>query len=128
MPAQRTSGHAVRTAEGEPSTPEDAARRVYDLALTFQERSQHTEARLIEQFETVVQDLSPHLGDLMVLDDEDERLWLKRNGRFEAEVVPERESEDAPAEGDWKRLSSPDDLVEFYDPTDVFGDLAEALA
>ena len=72
----------------------DAARRVYDLALTFQERSQHTEARLIEQFETVVQELSPHLGDMMVLDDDDERLWLKRNGRFEAEVVPEREEDD----------------------------------
>jgi hypothetical protein len=64
----------------------------------------------------------------MVLDDEDERLWLKRNGRFEAEVVPEREADDGEiAEGDWRRLASPDDLVEFYDPTDVFGDLAEAL-
>jgi len=114
--------------QGEPANEEDAARRIYDLALTFQERSQHTEARLLEQFETVVQEVAPYLGDLMVLDDEDERLWLKRNGRFEAEVVPERESEDAPAEGSWKRLSSPDDLVEFYDPTDVFGDLAEALA
>src|SRR3954467_5241297 len=115
-------------AEGEPANTEDAARRVYDLALTFQERSQHTEARLLEQFEAVVQELAPYLGDIMVLDDEDERLWLKRNGRFEAEVVPERETEDGPAEGDWKRLSTPDDLVEFYDPTDVFGDLAEALA
>ncbi len=28
----------------------------------------------------------------------------------------------------WRRLETPDDLVEFYDPTDVFGDLAEALA
>jgi len=115
-------------AKGEPVDAEDAARRIYDLALTFQERSQHTEARLIEQFETVAQDLAPHLGDLMVLDDEDERLWLKRNGHFEAEVVPERDSEDKVAEGDWKRLSSPDDMVEFYDPTDIFGDLAEALA
>jgi hypothetical protein len=112
---------------GEPANEEEAARRIYDLALTFQERSQHTEARLLEQFETVVQELAPYLGDLMVLDDDDERLWLKRNGRFEAEVVPERETEDG-AEGAWKRLSSPDDLVEFYDPTDVFGDLAEALA
>jgi hypothetical protein len=117
-----------QAALGEPKNEEDAARRVYDLALTFQERSQHTEARLLEQFETVVQDLSPYLGDLMVLDDDDERLWLKRNGRFEAEVVPERDSDDAAHEGDWKRLSSVDDLVEFYDPTDVFGDLAEALA
>jgi len=114
--------------QGEPRDAEDAARRVYDLALTFQERSQHSEARLIEQFETVAQDLSPHLGDLMILDDDDERLWLKRNGHFEAEVVPEREEGDESAEGKWKRLSSPDDMVEFYDPTDVFGDLAEALA
>ncbi len=114
--------------KGEPVDAEDAARRVYDLALTFQERSQHTEARLIEQFETVAQDIAPYLGDLMVLDDDDERLWLKRNGRFEAEVVPERDETDSAAEGSWKRLSGPDDLVEFYDPTDIFGDLAEALA
>ena len=117
---------------GAPVDADDAARRMYDLALTFQERSQHTEARLVEQFETIVQELAPVLGDLMVLDDEDERLWLKRNGRFEAEVVPERDAEDAEdaeeREGAWRRLDSPDELVEFYDPTDVFGDLAEALA
>jgi hypothetical protein len=115
--------------EAQPTNADEAARRMYDLALTFQERSQHTEARLIEQFETVVQELAPFVGDLMVLDDEDERLWLKRNGRFEAEVVPERDAEDGElTEGDWRRLEGPDDLVEFYDPTDVFGDLAEALA
>jgi hypothetical protein len=116
----------TNAAQGEPADAEEAARRLYDLALTFQERSQHSEARLVEQFETVSQDLAPFLGDLMILDDEDERLWFKRNGRFEAEVVPERD-EDAP-EGDWRRLEGADDLVEFYDPTDVFGDLAEALA
>lgn len=119
----------VQTAEGAPVDAEDAARRVYDLALTFQERSQHSEARLIEQFEGAAQDLALVLGDVMILDDDDERLWLKRNGRFEAEVVPERDPDDpSDAEGDWRRLSTPDTLVEFYDPTDVFGDLAEALA
>ena len=114
-------------AQGEPENADEAASRLYDLALTFQERSQHTEARLLEQFETLVSDLSPFVGDMMILDDDDERLWLKRNGHFEAEVVPEA-SEDGATEGAWKRLSSPDDMVEFYDPTDVFGDLAEALA
>ncbi len=118
-----------QAALGAPTDAEDAARRMYDLALTFQERSQHSEARLIEQFEGAAQDLAPVLGDLMILDDEDERLWLKRNGRFEAEVVPERDPDDPDdQEGDWKRLESPDAMVEFYDPTDVFGDLAEALA
>jgi hypothetical protein len=115
-------------AKGEPKDADEAASRLYDLALTFQERSQHTEARLIEQFETLVKDLSPFVGDLMVLDDDDERLWLKRNGHFEAEVVPEDEGEGGAPSGGWKRLSSPDDMVEFYDPTDVFGDLAEAIA
>ena len=118
-----------QTAEGAPVDAEDAARRVYDLALTFQERSQHSEARLIEQFEGAAQDLALVFGDVMILDDDDERLWLKRNGRFEAEVVPERDPDDPDdREGDWRRLSTPDTLVEFYDPTDVFGDLAEALA
>jgi hypothetical protein len=116
-----------QSAQAEPADANEAASRLYDLALTFQERSQHTEARLLEQFETLVADLSPFVGDLMVLDDEDERLWLKRNGHFEAEVVPEAD-EDGNREGSWKRLSSPDDMVEFYDPTDVFGDLAEAIA
>ncbi len=119
---------ARQSAQGEPANAEEAASRLYDLALTFQERSQHTEARLIEQFETLVKDLSPFVGDLMVLDDDDERLWLKKNGHFEAEVVPEAEEEGGAKEGAWKRLSSPDDMVEFYDPTDVFGDLAEAIA
>ena len=118
-----------QAAAGKPVDEHDAARRVYDLSLTFQERSQHSEARLVEQFETAVQDIASYLGDLMILDDEDERLWLKRNGHFEAEVVPEAEEDGETAnEGEWRRLNTPDDLVEFYDPTDVFGDLAEALA
>ena len=31
-------------------------------------------------------------------------------------------------EGQWRRLESPEELVEFYDPTDVFGDVADAIA
>jgi hypothetical protein len=30
--------------------------------------------------------------------------------------------------GEWRTLQTPEELVEFYDPTDVFGDLADALA
>lgn len=122
---------AQQELEGEPADAQDAARRLYDLALTFQERSQHSEARLLEQFEVAAVNLAPFLGDVMILDDEDERLWFKANGRFEAEVVPQREDEDeepAASEAEWRRLNGPDELVEFYDPTDVFGDFAEALA
>jgi hypothetical protein len=101
---------------------EAAARRLYDLALEFQERSQTSEARLLEQFEDAAEGASGLLGELVIVDDDDERLVLTAEGEFRAEVLPEE------GDGTWRTLDGPDDLVEFYDPTDVFGDLADALA
>ena len=62
------------------------------------------------------------IGDLVIVDDDDERLMLTAGGTFRAEVIPED------AEEAWRTLDGADELVEFYDPTDVFGDLADALA
>jgi hypothetical protein len=101
---------------------EAAARRLYDLALEYQERSQRTESRLLDDFESAAATASNLIGELVIVDDDDERLMLTATGAFRAEVVPEE------AEGTWRTLSGPDELVEFYDPTDVFGDLADALA
>lgn len=118
---------AARSPEDVPAEAAEAARRLYDLALTFQERSQQTEARMIEQFEAAAQGLASVIGDQMILDDEDERLWFKSSGAFEAEVMPERDEDDE-SEGVWVGLHSPEEMVQFYDPTDLFGDLAESLA
>jgi hypothetical protein len=109
-------------AEDEPRDPDEAASRLYDLALSFQERSQGQESRILEQFEAAAERLSRHLGDLLIVDDDDERLTLTGAGHLRAEVVPEDE------EGRWRTLESSEDLVQFYDPTDVFGDIAEAVA
>jgi len=57
-----------------------------------------------------------------VIDDDDERLTLGRSGHIRAEVEPEGD------EGEWRKLTTPEELVEFYDPTDVFGDIADAIA
>ena len=101
---------------------EQAAHRLYDLSLEYQEGSQRSEARLLEQFEGVAANLVSVIGDLVIVDDDDERLVLTAAGKFRAEVVPED------SEGIWRNLETADELVEFYDPTDVFGDLADALA
>jgi hypothetical protein len=98
-----------------------AAQRLYDLALEFQERSQRSEARLLEQFEDASSVLIGKIGDLIVNDDDDERLTLTASGEFRAEVLTEEENE-------WRPLTTAEELVEYYDPTDVFGDLADALA
>ena len=100
---------------------ESAARRLYDLALEYQERSQRSEARLLDEFEGASAGLVAVIGDMIIVDDDDERLSLTTTG-FRAEVIPE-DSED-----EWRTLGGADELVEFYDPTDVFGDLADALA
>src|SRR5262245_48102187 len=98
-----------------------AAQRLYDLALEYQERSQRAESRLLEQFEEAAGLLTARIGDLIINDDDDERLTLTAGGEFSAEVLTEEDNE-------WRRLNSADELVEYYDPTDVFGDLADALA
>ena len=100
---------------------ESAARRLYDLALEYQERSQRSEARLLDEFEGASESMVTIIGDLIIVDDEDERLSLTPKG-FRAEVIPED------AEDEWRTLTGSGELVEFYDPTDVFGDLADALA
>lgn len=121
------AGAADSWAAGQPVTltesdDESAARRLYDLALEYQERSQRNEARLLEDFETASTGLISMIGDLVIVDDDDERLVLTAAGTFRAEVVPED------ADSTWRTLDGADELVEFYDPTDVFGDLADALA
>jgi hypothetical protein len=113
---------AGQPAEVEVDDDDAAARRLYDLALEYQERSQRTEARLLDDFEVAAATASNVIGDLVIVDDDDERLVLARSGAFRAEVVPEE------AAGTWRTLTGPDELVEYYDPTDVFGDLADALA
>jgi len=110
--------------EEAPETEDEAAERLYDLALAFQEKSQQTEAHLFEQFESAAADVAAVLGEFVIIDDDDERLTLRASGCFSAQVMPE---EGAPS-GEWRKLDSPEDIVEFYDPTDVFGDLADALA
>ena len=62
------------------------------------------------------------VGGLTIVDDADERLTLQADGRFHGEVVPEEEPDR------WRQLEEPEDIVQFYDPTDIFGDLAESIA
>lgn len=113
---------AARTAPLEEGDDEGAARRLYDLALRYQERSQRSEAQLLSEFEGAAASLSGMIGELIIVDDDDERLALTGSGTFRAEVVPEE------SDGQWRTLTSAGELVEFYDPTDVFGDLADSLA
>jgi len=57
----------------------------------------------------------------VVTEDDDERLVLATGARFRASVLSEES-------GKWEALEDPGSIVEYYDPTDVFSDLADAIA
>jgi len=116
---------ADQWAAGQPDVPEardeqTAAAALYGLALDFQDRSQRTEGGLIEGFENAATSLLGLVGTLVIVDDDDEHLSLGTGG-FRGRVIPEGATA-------WQDISSPDQIVRYYDPTDVFGDLAEAIA
>lgn len=120
--------------DGPVSGEQDAARRLYNLALSYQERSQRSEADLVERFQVAAGRYASELGELLVVESDEERLVLQATGVFRAEVEAEDEDGDEAADSnasssaDWLVLATPEELVGFYDPTDVFGDLADALA
>jgi hypothetical protein len=119
------AGAADQWAAGQPEVPEahdeqSAATALYELALDFQDRSQRTEGGLIEGFENAATSLLGMVGTLVIVDDDDEHLSLGTGG-FRGRVIPEGATS-------WQDISSPDQIVRYYDPTDVFGDLAEAIA
>jgi len=116
---------ADQWAAGQPEVPEardeqTAAAALYGLALDFQDRSQRTEAGLVEGFENAASSLLGMVGTVVIVDDDDEHLSLATGG-FRGRVIPEGATS-------WQDISSPDQIVRYYDPTDIFGDLAEALA
>jgi hypothetical protein len=115
--AARGSGPS-RARGGSPA--ESAAAALYELALDFQERSQAVEAGLITGFETAAGVLTDRLPPIVVVDDLDEHLELGPTG-FSGRVIAEGET-------GWTDISRADQIVRFYDPTDVFGDLADAIA
>lgn len=114
------AGRAPVVAEADDE--ESAAAALYNLALDFQEKSQASEASLLDQFEEAIGRLAGQLGEIIIVDDEDERLVLTADGRFRGEVVPDDDA------GVWRELGSAEEIVAYYDPTDVFGDLADTLA
>jgi hypothetical protein len=100
----------------------DAARRLYELALDYLERSRSAQAALVAEFEDDAAALSDLVGEMAIDVDVDERLVLTSTGRFSGRVLVDKPTES------WREINSAEDVAEFYDPTDLFADLADAIA
>jgi hypothetical protein len=112
--ADALSGHATE--------PAAVASRLRAIAESFATRGEHIEASLLDAFQKQAAPIAAKCGDIQIKDAEDERLSLRADGFFAGKVIPD----DAPTT--WRALETPLDVVDFYDPSDLFGDLAEHLA
>jgi hypothetical protein len=112
----------VATTHDEDVELEEIAAQLRALALTFATRSEAVEARLLEGFKAEAAALANQSGGLVIRDADDERLSFRADGSFSGEVVPE----DAPTS--WRQLETALDIVNFYDPSELFADLADRLA
>ena len=79
------------------------------------------EAGLLDEFGADAAALSAVVGEIVITEDDDERLILDSGARFRAAVLAEET-------GRWEELREAASIVEYYDPTDVFSDLADAIA
>jgi hypothetical protein len=131
--ASVSASHETRDpTEAEPTTPdmasdktltaETAARDLADLARRFEAASLSAEAALVRAFQREARDLTGQTGRLELTESDDERLSIDAAGAIAADVIPED------AGGAWRHLATPEELVEFYDPADLFDDLSDALA
>ena len=108
-----------------PATADEGAAVVasialHDLALAWREQTLDAEAMLFAEFNGAAARLARTLGEFVIVDDDDEQLILDGYGQLKAHVLDR-------STGAWRELDTPDDLVDSYDPTDVFADLADAL-
>ena len=108
-----------------PSDSADArlrsARALYDLAVEFADRSMEAQARLLAEFSERAAELCADVGPILIDRDDDESLRLGTDGILSGEVLDQDT-------GAWRAVESPDEVVRYYDSTDVFLDLADALS
>jgi hypothetical protein len=108
-----------------PATPDEgpdvAAETLHTMALLWRLQALDAEATLFDEFGQASTGLARELGRFTIVDDDDEQLMIDGDGQLLARVLDR-------STGAWRELARPDELVESYDPTDVFEDLADALA
>ncbi|HJW22175.1 MAG TPA: hypothetical protein VJ506_07095 [Candidatus Limnocylindrales bacterium] len=99
-----------------------AVSRILALAQQFASRSRQSQAALIQEFEDAVREHVELLGPLSVEDDEDEQLVLGADGRFQGRVLVEDDGG-----SHWEAIGGPLDVIDHYDPVDLFADLSVAI-
>jgi hypothetical protein len=120
-------------AELPPSQQETlAAQRLWQLADAYRAQLGTAQAQILREFSANAEEVLRRTGDLSLLDETDDILVLRADGRFETSLdLSDRSREvltDVEARRSGLAVTEARTIAEFYDPADVLHWVHEALA
>ncbi len=108
-----------------------AAQRLWQLADAYRSQLQEQQASLLREFVGNAEDALLRTGDLVLLDEADDVLVLRSDGRFETTLnladLPPRGVESMEAHRQGLTVTDARTVAEFYDPADVLQWVTESL-
>ena len=115
------------TADGFP-----AAQRLWQLADAYRAQLGSAQAQLLREFSANAEEVLRRTGDLTLLDEEQDMLILRSDGRFETSLDLSDRPEDVVGSVEARRqgltVTEAKTIAVFYDPADVLHWVTEALA
>jgi hypothetical protein len=108
-----------------------AAQRLWQLADAYRSQLQEQQAGLLREFVGNAEDALRLTGDIVLLDESEDTLVLRGDGRFETTLnltdLPPRAADAVEAHRDGLTVTDARTVAEFYDPADVLQWVTEAL-
>lgn len=109
-----------------------AAQRLWQLADAYRAQIGTAQKQLLREFAANAEEVLQRTGDLSLLDESDEALILRSDGRFETSLDLSDLGQELPVDAEPRRpgLTVADARVvaEYYDPSDVLAWVTEALS
>ena len=109
-----------------------AAQRLWQLADAYRAQLGSAQAQLLREFSANAEEVLRRTGDLTLLDEEQDMLILRADGRFETSLDLSDRPEDVVGSVEARRpgltVTEAKTIAVFYDPADVLHWVTEALA
>lgn len=119
---------------GLPPTQQEtlAAQRLWQLADAYRGQLATAQAQQLREFSANAEEVLRRTGDLLLLDEPDDILVLRADGRFETSLDLSDRPRDVLTDVEPRRtglsVTEPKTIAAFYDPADVLHWVTEALA
>jgi len=109
-----------------------AAQRLWQLADAYRAQLATAQGQILREFSANAEEVLRRTGDLALLDEPDEVLLLRADGRFETSLDMSDRPEDVVVSAEPRRpgmaVTEAKSIAAFYDPADVLQWVTEALA